>query len=133
GRVDLGRAAVEAGVACAIDVSDGLLQDLGHVAERSDVGVEIDIVSLPLHPAAVEALGPQRAMDLALGGGEDFELALAGPADVLVGLSTPELPVTVIGLAVEAHAGKSWALTIGGDRYEPPVAGWDQLRRQSAP
>ncbi len=129
GRVDLGRAAVDAGVVCAIDVSDGLLQDLGHIAARSGAGVEIDIAALPLHPAAVETLGRERALDLALGGGEDYELALAGPADVLARLSTPELPVTVIGRTVEAHRGEAWALATGGERYEPPVAGWDQLRR----
>ena len=127
-RVALGRAAVDAGVGCAIDVSDGLLQDLGHIAERSEVGVEIDVEALPLHPAAVALLGERRARDLALGGGEDFELALTGPADLLVGLSTPELLVTVIGRVVDDHPGDAWAIESDGERYEPSSAGWDQLR-----
>ena len=127
-RVALGRAAVEAGIACAIDVSDGLLQDLGHIAERSKAGVEINLESLPLHPAAIELLGEQRARDLALGGGEDFEPALTGPAELLAGLSTSELPVTVIGRVVDDHPGEAWAIASDGDRYEPPSAGWDQLR-----
>lgn len=127
-RVALGRAAVEAGIACAIDISDGLLQDLGHLAGRSGVGIEIDLESLPLHPAAVELLGEQQARDLALGGGEDFELALTGPARALERLGTPDLAVGVIGRVVAEHAGEVVVRDASGRRYDPPSPGWDQLR-----
>ncbi len=127
-RVALGRAAVEAGIGCAIDVSDGLLQDLSHIARRSAAGIEIELAALPLHRAAVELLGERRARDLALGGGEDFELALVGAAGALAGLSTAALTVTAIGRVVSEHAGEAWAITPAGERYEPPSAGWDQLR-----
>jgi thiamine-monophosphate kinase len=128
GRVALGLAATAAGLGCAIDISDGLLQDLGHIAHKSDVGLEIDLEALPLHAAGVELLGRERALDLALGGGEDFELVIVGDGNVLASLSTSDLPVTVIGRVVDAHRGEAWALTGVGDRYEPPSAGWDQLR-----
>ena len=127
-RVELGRDALAAGVGCAIDVSDGLLQDLGHIAERSQVGVEIELGALPLHPAAVQALGEQRARDLALGGGEDYELVLSGRAETMTGLSTLDLPVTMSGRVVAGHPGEAWAIASDGGRYEPPSAGWDQLR-----
>ena len=127
-RVALGRAAVEAGIACAIDISDGLLQDLGHLAGRSGAGIEIDLEALPLHPAAVELLGEQQARDLALGGGEDFELALTGPAQALKRLATPELAVGVIGRVVAEHAGEVVVRDASGRRYDPPSPGWDQLR-----
>ena len=127
-RLALGRAAVDAGVSCAIDISDGLLQDLGHIAERSGAGIEIELATLPLHPVAVEAFGEQRARDMALGGGEDYELALAGPADTLATLATGDLPVTVIGRVVAEHPREAWAIAEDGARYEPPTAGWDQLR-----
>ena len=127
-RVALGRAAVEAGIACAIDISDGLLQDLGHIAGRSGAGIEIDLEALPLHPAAVELLGEQQARDLALGGGEDFELALTGPAQALKRLATPELAVGVIGRVVAEHAGEVVVRDASGRRYDPPSPGWDQLR-----
>ncbi|HJM89016.1 MAG TPA: thiamine-phosphate kinase [Dehalococcoidia bacterium] len=128
GRVALGLAATAAGLGCAIDISDGLLQDLGHIARKSDVGLEVDLDALPLHAAAVELLGREGSLDLALGGGEDFELAIVGNGDVLAALSTSDLPVTAIGRVVEAHRGEAWAVTGAGNRYEPPSAGWDQLR-----
>lgn len=130
-RVALGRAAAAAGIACAIDVSDGLMQDLGHIAAASDVGIEVAAASLPLHPAAVELLGQQRALDLALGGGEDFELAMTGPADTFRYLDTSPgagVPVTLIGRVVEAHPGQVLVWTEDNEAYEPPSRGWDQLR-----
>ena len=127
-RLALGQAALDAGVRCALDISDGTLQDLGHIAERSGVGVELRLDALPLHPAAVALLGRGRACDLALGGGEDYELALAGPPEALAALSTPELPVTVVGRVVAEHPGEAWALSADGSRYRPPSEGWDQLR-----
>jgi len=126
-RVELGRAALDASLRCGIDVSDGLLQDLGHIAERSHIGIEIDAERLPLYPAAVALLGRERAVDLALGGGEAYELALAGPEERLRALSTAALPVTLIGRVVAAHPGEAWALDAYGRRYEPRSAGWDHF------
>ena len=134
-RLALGRAALAAGVRCAIDVSDGLLQDLGHVARASGVALELRLAALPLHPAAVALLGEQAARDLALGGGDDYELALAGPTEALAALAGAEPPVTVIGRALapsrEAPAGGVRVLDERGEPYEAPSGGWDQLR--SAP
>jgi len=127
-RVALGRAAAEAGVLSGIDISDGLLQDLGHIAERSHVGIEVAAAQLPLHPAAVTLLGEQAALDLALGGGEDFELALAGDGGTLAGLDTPDVPVTLIGRCVEEHPGEVVVWLADGQPYEPPRRGYDQAR-----
>ncbi|MGQ0505247.1 MAG: thiamine-phosphate kinase [Myxococcaceae bacterium] len=60
----------------AIDISDGLAQDLGHLCEASRVGAQVDVTSLPLS-AAVKRHAHGR--DLALSGGEDYELLLAVP------------------------------------------------------
>jgi thiamine-monophosphate kinase len=72
-----------AGVASsAIDISDGLLQDLGHIAQASGVGFELKLASLPLQPDLLQAapsLG-LRPHALALTGGEDYELAFTVPA-----------------------------------------------------
>ena len=128
GRVALGRAAAARGVRCAIDCSDGLLQDLGHIAERSHVGIEVALAQVPVHPAAVELLGAARALDLALGGGEDFELLLTGDRDALIALETADLSVTMIGRVVADHPGEVIAWAEDGARYEPPSRGWDQAR-----
>ncbi|MSQ29760.1 MAG: thiamine-phosphate kinase [Dehalococcoidia bacterium] len=127
-RVVLGRSAAASGLRCGMDISDGLLQDLGHIAQASKVGIEVAAASLPLHPAAVGALGARAALDLALGGGEDFELILTGPRKVLVRLDTPEVPVTLVGRVVADHRGEVIVWGEDGEVYEPPRRGWDQAR-----
>ena len=131
-RTALGHAAVEAGIRCAIDVSDGVLQDLDHVAEQSGVGIEIDCDALPLQPAARALLGDASALDLALGGGEDFELLLTGAEATLRSLSSSEVPVTVIGRVVAEHPGETVARDAQGTVYEAPQRGWDQLAGDGA-
>ncbi len=131
-RTALGSAAAQAGVRCAVDVSDGVLQDLDHVASASDVGIELDCSALPLHPAARALLSDAAALDLALGGGEDFELLLVGPEETLSSLGTSDLPVTVIGSVVPDHPGQTVAHDAQGAPYEPARRGWDQLAEDEA-
>lgn len=61
-------------VSAMIDISDGLLQDLGHVCEASGVGARIEIESVPM-PSPVRREGGM----MALAGGEDYELLAAVP------------------------------------------------------
>ncbi len=68
-RLAEGEAARLAGATAMIDVSDGLLADLGHVADASGVGFRLDRV--PVSPGATT--------EEALGGGEDYELVVATP------------------------------------------------------
>ena len=74
-RVELGRALLERKLAhAAIDISDGLLADLGHIAERSNVDAEVFQRQLPRLPAGAN---PGLARHCQLAGGDDYELAFA--------------------------------------------------------
>jgi thiamine-monophosphate kinase len=58
----------------AIDVSDGLLADLGHICKASGCGASIDVESVPLSVELLSLFPPQEALAHALGGGDDYEL-----------------------------------------------------------
>lgn len=82
----------------AIDISDGLLADLGHILERSNVGAEIEIEALPIVDDGVEK---DVAQQCALAGGDDYELCFTAPTsqrDVLMALAEQlKFPLTRIG------------------------------------
>jgi thiamine-monophosphate kinase len=61
-------------VSACIDVSDGLLGDAGKLAHASGCGVEIEYKDLPVSESLVEAVGEDKARELALTGGDDYEL-----------------------------------------------------------
>ena len=98
---------LEAGLAlrglasAAIDISDGLLADLGHLLEASGVGAELTPAALPLAEGLVAALGKEPAREAGLHGGDDYELLLGFPPEHLgearARLAALDLPLTVIG------------------------------------
>jgi thiamine-monophosphate kinase len=65
----------------AIDISDGLLGDLGHILERSRVGATLEFASLPTLPVAQAYLHEKVARDCVLAGGDDYELCFTAPAE----------------------------------------------------
>ena len=78
-RLALGRA-VRGIASAAIDISDGLLADLGHILEASEVGASIDSARLPASPH-LKRLKGDAALDYALRSGDDYELCLTIPAE----------------------------------------------------
>ncbi|HEX7816365.1 thiamine-phosphate kinase [Dyella sp.] len=78
-RVQAGMALRDMAHAC-IDVSDGLLADLGHICVASGVGAEIDASLLPYSSAMLGLFDDVSARDFALGGGDDYELCFTVPA-----------------------------------------------------
>ncbi|WP_111979659.1 thiamine-phosphate kinase [Algibacillus agarilyticus] len=77
-RVELGLALLNVAHA-ALDISDGLLADLGHICQESGLNAQIHIESLPLSVALRTSVDPQKAVQYALSGGDDYELCFTAP------------------------------------------------------
>ena len=83
-RVDAARALAGTGAVHAlVDLSDGLAGDAGHLAAASGVRVVLEMGRIPVAAAAREALGDADALEVALHGGEDYELCFAAAAGAL--------------------------------------------------
>ncbi|HYQ79868.1 MAG TPA: thiamine-phosphate kinase [Anaeromyxobacteraceae bacterium] len=128
-RLELGRALCGIATAC-IDVSDGLLQDLGHLCRASGVGASLRLAELPLSPAYRAAT--RRARDpwaAALSGGEDYELLCTVPVarlgQALAAARRAGERLSVVG-SVVAGTGVQVARP-GGGRYRPRRVGHDHL------
>jgi len=67
----------------AIDISDGLVADLGHIVKASQVGALVEVDKLPLSPALRRAADSGRGLTWALSGGDDYELCFTVPANGL--------------------------------------------------
>jgi len=86
----------------AIDISDGLSSDLMHICEASGVGAEIEQDVLPVEPALRGVFSPEDCLDMALNGGEDYQLLFTGDTK---GLSAGEIQnITRIG-TITANTG----------------------------
>ena len=78
-RVALGQA-LRGVASAAIDVSDGLLGDLGHILDASSVGATLDAAAAQGLLACTEITDANTRLDLALAGGDDYELCFTAPA-----------------------------------------------------
>ena len=111
-----------------IDVSDGLLADVQHIAEASHVGVHVNVEQLPLAPKLLAAYGSEVARDLALGGGDDYELCFTVPhaqVDRIHQLGAElQVPVTHIGEVVEGETVKCY---LDGNRVYTAHSGYDHF------
>lgn len=125
-RIALGLAAPRAGLA-GMDVSDGLVQDLGHVASLAGCGAVIEAARVPLSDAARAVVaGEPGLLDLVLSGGDDYELLIAAAPSVGAALvaaaAAAGVPVTRIGSLVEGQ-GVSVAGP-GGELRQLARGGW---------
>jgi len=113
----------------AIDISDGLIADLGHICTCSGVGAYLDAESVPLSGAAQEALAQdkRRFADLVMGG-DDYELLFTSPSegdaalcDIAADLGVNITRIGAItegnGLVVEPGKGLDLNITVGGYRH----------------
>jgi thiamine-monophosphate kinase len=100
-RVPQPRVALGGVASSAIDISDGLLADLGHILERSGAGAEIHFEALPLSAVASRYIEQEVVRNCVLAGGDDYELCFTAPperhAEVLSIAQRIGLPLTCIG------------------------------------
>ena len=138
--VAAGQLLAEASIAAAMDVSDGLADDLGKLCAASGVAARIRADAVPAHPLLRQQF-PGAWLPLALGGGEDYVLLFTGPPEVVVPL-IPRLGdgAAIIGGITESIAPPD---ALGGGRVtvtddagrEIPLSGegWDHFGHQAPP
>lgn len=114
----------------ALDISDGLVADLQHICDASDLGAVIDVESLPLSPAVKSLNNHSQAFQWALSGGDDYELCFTVPpekmADIAMLIAQGKLHATVIGEMIPGHKviceyqGEPFVLTTTGYQHFSP-------------
>lgn len=131
-RVALGQALV--GIAsAAIDVSDGLLADLGHIAERSRLAAAVQLVQLPHLPKGPtpDSIPRALALDCQLAGGDDYELCFTAAPDQHLAIghiaAELELPLWCIGEMVDGKAGEVTVLDPDGKPVTFDHRGYDHF------
>jgi thiamine-monophosphate kinase len=133
-RVDLGRALAAAGIPSAmIDVSDGLVGDLGHILKASGTGAVLELGALPLSAPLRKALAETpEVLELALTGGEDYELLFTVPSSreaLLPALvEATRLPLTRVGTITSEK--RLAAKDPEGREYRLTQAAYDHFRRR---
>ncbi|MFQ5860821.1 MAG: thiamine-phosphate kinase [Dehalococcoidia bacterium] len=126
--VEQGRALAAAGVLAAMDISDGLVDDLGKLCQASGMAAQVRAHQLPIHPHLKEAF-PQRHLELALQGGEDYTLLFATPAAMMKRvLEQLPAPVATVGEIVQGQPGKVSVVDASGEELISLTRGWDHLR-----
>tara|TARA_B100000768_G_scaffold166740_1_gene170338 strand:+ start:138 stop:1085 length:948 start_codon:yes stop_codon:yes gene_type:complete len=120
-RIALGQWLRNKATAC-LDVSDGLVQDLGHILSASGCGADLQLHDLPLSVELTSHVSLIQARDYALNGGEDFELCFTLPSHLVTQAQAysklKNLPLTAIGHTSTTLGCRIWA----GDKglFVPP-------------
>ena len=105
------------GVRSMIDISDGFLQDLGHILKESGTGAQLEISAIPVSAAAVKKARGHRAkaLEYALSDGEDFELLFTASPQKAAKLEAawagkfPRVPLSWVGRITARKSGTRWA------------------------
>jgi len=130
-RVREGLMLAEAGLPTAmIDISDGLLADLGHILDQSGKGATIELAKLPLSPAfAAHIRGSQTDPFLMpLAGGEDYELLFTVPPDKYTAVMATLTPLaTQVTLLGEITTAGLKVIGAGGEEYPVPASGYNHF------
>ena len=125
--VAVGQTLVEAQIATAMDVSDGLADDLAKLCQASGVSGKIFADRLPAHPFLTSRF-PDDWVDLALNGGEDYVLLFTGrPAKVRHVVSGLTGGAAVVGEILEGEPGRITLVDANGEELQFRKRGWDHF------
>ncbi len=112
----------------ALDISDGLVADLQHICDASDLGAVIDVENLPLSPALKSLNNDAQAYQWALSGGDDYELCFTVPPEKMAAIAMliapGKLQATVIG---EMIAGSKVICEYEGEPLKLAKAGYQHF------
>lgn len=128
-RLKEGLLLVEKGVRTGIDISDGLVADLGHICKASRVSAEIQLERLPIRPETRQRFGAQ-AEEMALAGGEDYQLLVTAPPGIIAEAQlVTDYPLSVIGEIIAWREQAVKVIDTEGREYRPEHTGWDHFKR----
>ena len=103
-QIAVGQAILKYAGAC-IDISDGLVADLSHIAERSSVSIELDVNRIPLSEDYQNYINQGGGLELALTGGDDYQLAFTVASEFAEGIrdlsSSLDISLSKIGVVRE--------------------------------
>lgn len=126
-RVREGIALANAGIRCAMDITDGLLDDLGKLCRAAGCAARVEAACVPVHEAAAFTF-PDTALAMALNGGEDYELIFTAPPQLIASVEGGlESGVHVIGEIISGAPGAVTLVDAGGREATPPRRGWDHF------
>ncbi|GGB98718.1 thiamine-monophosphate kinase [Marinobacterium zhoushanense] len=111
-----------------IDISDGLVADLGHIAHSSGLGACVELETLPLSDQLLAYAGVEQAQRWALSGGEDFELCLtAAPEQLQYCLREAAALGIRLSCIGRMHEGQGVQLLLHGEPCTAGPAGYDHF------
>ena len=126
-RMAAGIGLVTQGVLTAMDVSDGFADDLGKMCMASGVAARVRMPAVPVSDA-LKACFQDDYTEIALAGGEDYELLFTAPPPVMAAIApTLGVRVSIIGEVIEGNAGAVTVLDERGLPLEMSGGGWDHL------
>ncbi|MQF69454.1 thiamine-phosphate kinase [SAR202 cluster bacterium AD-804-J14_MRT_500m] len=126
--IDQGRILASIGIKAAMDVSDGLVDDLGKLCIASDVSARIDSTQIPID-SSLKKFFPDEYMNMVLYGGEDYALIFCAPPPIMErALSKLSGQSTVIGEMLSGSPGQVFIIGTDGNEIKANRSGWDHYR-----
>lgn len=114
----------------SIDLSDGLLADLGHIIVQSKLGAELIVEALPIHESLIEVDGIEQARQNALAGGDDYQVCFTADRKhrqkIIKRAEKTNTPVTRIGRIIQ----QGYKVLLDGEAYPITENSWQHFKTE---